>query len=212
MDFRDPTGLALMGSATPELLEQMMQTRELVGLSTTVMRAAQSAAEGVAHALEGSTGGTTINWKATGNWQNKKIADHYVDGPLYVRGQPAAGETVGKVTAYGNPDKSVTAEVNVNWYVDRKFAGTNVVTRELEHVQGWRDWMAGMKNLTFMTFMNRTYPSTDHAVAAVRQYLTPSVNHFSETQYWRYDRSGGPHDLKYFPAQPVTLPEYDYTH
>jgi RHS repeat-associated protein len=217
IDMTDPMGLQDTVAYSPQQMsEQIASTRELVGLSSTYMRAAQSAMEGVMGAMsktEGSTQqGTRVNWKETGNWQDRKIANHYVEGPLYVKGQPAAGKTEGKIDVYGSPDSSVTAEVNVNWYVDRKFAGTNVVTRELQHVQGWRDWVKEMKTNTFITFANRSYGSSQQAAAAVRTYLTPRVLDFQNRQYWRYDRAGGPHDLNYFPASPAAVPEYDYTH
>jgi hypothetical protein len=118
--------------------------------------------------------------------------------------QDPTGQTIGKAKV-DTAGSNVNIDLRVDWLVDSKYRDTNVVTRELEPVQGFRDLSKGIDASLLSSRLSTSYLSG----------LPASVRNFSFRQQLQYDwppNSGKPHDLKAHPEMPVVLPEDETTH
>lgn len=114
------------------------------------------------------------------------------------------GSTKGAATV-NNSGSNVNINLRVDWLVDSKYRDTNVVTRELQHVQGFRDLSKGIDTSLFSSRLSTGYLNG----------LPARVVNFSHLQQLEYDwpaNSGKPHDLIAHPPVPATLPENENTH
>jgi hypothetical protein len=68
----------------------------------------------------------------SGNWNDKTVANHATDHLERDTGKAGLTLATGASNVSGT---NVDINVNVNWYYDAKDGGTDVITRELEHVQ-----------------------------------------------------------------------------
>ena len=133
----------------------------------------------------------------SGNWNDRKVANHATTGLEAQTGKGGLTKAEGSSNVSGN---NVDLNLKVNWYWDPKYAGTNVVTRELEHVQDFRTYEKGVWN------------GSVHASLAELGNFKGMVSGFSTKQWWAYDQSWGSHNLSAHPAIPTAVPEYDETH
>src|ERR1700731_1414736 len=133
----------------------------------------------------------------SGNWNDRKVANHATTGLEAQTGKGGLTKAEGSSNVSGN---NVDLNLKVNWYWDPKYAGTNVVTRELEHVQDFRTYEKGVWN------------GSVHASLAELGNFKGMVSGFSTKQWWAYDQSWGSHNLRAHPAIPTAVPEYDETH
>jgi RHS repeat-associated protein len=143
-----------------------------------------------------------IRYTESGNWTNRSIASHY-SGDLESR-TGNAGSTLGKANV-NNSGSNVSINLHVDWFVDSKYRDTDVVTRELQHVQGFRDLSKGIDASLSSSGLSTGYLNG----------LPARVVNFSHLQQLEYDwppNSGKPHDLLAHPPVPATLPENENTH
>jgi len=132
----------------------------------------------------------------SGNWNDRKVANHATTGLKAQTGKGGLTKPSGSSNVSGS---NVDINMHVDWYYDAKYSGTNVVTRELQHVQDARSLSRGYGD-----------GSRSASLGDFRQFGN-IVKGFNIMQKLNYDQSGGPHDLNAHPAMPAVVPEYDET-
>jgi RHS repeat-associated protein len=86
----------------------------------------------------------------SGNWNDGKIADHATTNlKRDTHGKGGLTRASGASTVSGN---NVAVDMHVDWYWDPQFAGTDVITREIQHVRDARSleakyWGGGFATL-----------------------------------------------------------------
>jgi hypothetical protein len=132
----------------------------------------------------------------SGNWNDRTIANHSTTN--LQRDTRKAGLTKGSGASTVN-GRNVDINLHVDWYYDKNYGGTDVVTRELQHVQDFRD-------------LGKSF--ADGSRTDLRDYsnFRGVVKGFNIMQKTQYDYDGGPHDLDTYPALCRPVPEYDQTH
>jgi RHS repeat-associated protein len=133
----------------------------------------------------------------SGNWNDRKVANHATTGLEAQTGKGGLTKPIGSSNVSGS---NVDINMHVDWYYDAKYSGTNVVTRELQHVQDARSLSRGYGN-----------GSRSASLGDFRQFGN-IVKGFNIMEKLNYDQSGGPHDLNTHPAMPTNVPEFDDTH
>ncbi len=73
---------------------------------------------------------------SSGNWNDRTVANHSSSNLYQETGKGGLTKASGSSSGSGN---NVDLTLHVNWYYDQQFVGTNVITRELQHVQDARD-------------------------------------------------------------------------
>jgi hypothetical protein len=132
----------------------------------------------------------------SGNWNDRTISHHATTNLEAQTGKGGLTKAIGSSNVSGS---NVDINMHVDWYYDTKYAGTDVVTRELQHVQDARNLERG--------YWDGSKPAS---LSDLRQFGN-IVKGFNIMQKLKYDQSGGPHDLKAHPAMPAVVSEYDET-
>ena len=134
---------------------------------------------------------------SSGNWNDRTVANHASSNLYQETGKGGLTRATGSSSGSGN---NVDLTLHVNWYYDQQFAGTNVITRELQHVQDAR-------NLAVRYWSGTAAASLDNL-----RNFSGIVSGFNTQQKFRYDfGTGAPHDLSTHPAVPTTVPAEDPT-
>src|SRR5205823_4231763 len=108
----------------------------------------------------------------------------------------------GTVKQAGN---EIRIDLKVNWLVDSKYANTDVVPRELQHVKDYH------------TFSNSFAKSLNSAGLRSLTGFPDKVKNFEKDQIEKYDgtplRPNMPHNIneKYYPPRPFMLPTFENT-
>jgi RHS repeat-associated protein len=133
---------------------------------------------------------------SSGNWNDRTVANHASSNLYKETGKGGLTLPSGSSNVSGN---NVDLTLHVDWYYDKGFAGTNVITRELQHVQDAR-------NLAVRYWTGAAAASLDHL-----RNFSGIVSGFNIQQKFRYDQSSGTHNLEKYPAVPTSVPEQDPT-
>jgi RHS repeat-associated protein len=133
----------------------------------------------------------------SGNWNDRTVANHATTGLEAQTGKGGLTKPSGSSDVSGS---NVDINMHVDWYYDAKYSGTNVVTRELQHVQDARNLERGY------------WDGSKSASLANLRNFAGIVSGFNTMQILKYDQTAGPHNLLKYPAIPTTVPEYDETH
>jgi RHS repeat-associated protein len=142
-----------------------------------------------------------IKYTESGNWNDRRIDDHYKAGLEQTTGDAGQTRVTGSAFQRG---RNIDIDLRVDWFVDTKYRGTDVVKRELyDHVRDTR-------------MFSRAFT---HSLDAPRLSLerlnnfTRAVHSFDISQKIEYDwGQNAPHPITTHPAVPTVLPEYDDTH
>jgi RHS repeat-associated protein len=141
----------------------------------------------------------TVRYTESGNWLNTRIADHYKDG---LKG----GSTMAIGTAKSS-GSDWNVDLHVDWFVGKGDKNSDVVTRELEHVQDFRDFSAAYAR-------NLSSASPGLFPQQVETKFEESRKHYDGTiaqQKAQGSSLDKPHNLSMYPKQPATLPEFEDT-
>jgi hypothetical protein len=133
-----------------------------------------------------------------GNWNDRKIANHESSNLEAVTGKGGLTLPKGKSIVAG---RNIDLYMRVDWYYDQKYRGTNVITRELQHVQDARN-------------LEARYSSNNGTNLAGLQHFEEAVKGFNRQQKIKYDGAVGgyaPHELIAHPPVPTNVPELDPT-
>ena len=76
----------------------------------------------------------------SGNWNDRTVANHATTGLEAQTGKGGLTKPSGSSDVSGS---NVDINMHVDWYYDAKYSGTNVVTRELQHVHDARNLERG---------------------------------------------------------------------
>ena len=76
----------------------------------------------------------------SGNWNDRTVANHATDNLERDTGKAGLTRASGSSNVSG---ANVDITMHVNWYYDTNYGGTDVVTRELQHVQDARSFSRG---------------------------------------------------------------------
>jgi len=140
-----------------------------------------------------------IRYTESGNWTDTKIANHY-DPNL---------KKDGATNAVGSVEQSSSAfdvDLNVNWSVNSRYANTDVVARELQHVRGFHVFSNALANSILF----------GSVIPSLTGFPT-TVKNFQASEQQRYDptpqRPNMPHntDQRFYPPHPFMLPTYENT-
>jgi RHS repeat-associated protein len=133
-----------------------------------------------------------------GNWNDRTIANHESSNLKAVTGKAGLTLPKGKSIVAGS---NIDLYMRVDWYYDQKYRGTDVITRELNHVQDARN-------------LESRYSSNYGTNLAGLQHFEDAVRGFNRQQKIRYDGAMGgdaPHDIISHPPIPTKVPELDPT-
>ena len=133
----------------------------------------------------------------SGNWNDRTIANHETTNLERDTGYGGLTKPSGSSDVSGS---NVDINLHVDWYWDSKYAGTDVITRELQHVQDARTLGRGFGDGSRTSFADfRSFQNV------VRGFNTMQKNKYEGLL-------GNSHDLKTHPAIPTTVPECDDTY
>jgi RHS repeat-associated protein len=132
----------------------------------------------------------------SGNFNDRKTANHATTNLQRDTGKAGLTKGDGNSTVNGH---DIDLTLHVNWYYDKNYGGTDVVHRELQHVQDFRTLGNGFTN----GYRNDLKDF---------QMFSGVVKGFNILQKGKYDYDGGPHDLDTHPAMCRPQPEFDNTH
>src|SRR5437660_1594943 len=185
-DLTDPSGLFVLSGA-PWLLQSNSGYEMDKMRPTLLVSAGSGAAED----------------KPIGNWQDGKLANHVVaDKSL---GGKGAVTRTGVAMAPQN-NGSPQPRLFINWFVENQYKHTDVVTRELQHVDRFVSWIIDGEGHDALTAARRknlspteTYNKLEHARAIE-----------FKAQYDDWDASRKSHDLKFFPPIPTTQEKLEW--
>jgi RHS repeat-associated protein len=130
----------------------------------------------------------------SGNWNDRTVAHHATDNLERDTGKAGLTRPSGSSNVSG---ANVDVYMHVDWYYDTRYNGTDVITREMQHVQDARGLERGYWDGT-----------TAASLSDFGQFAN-IVKGFTIMQKFKYDQKGGPHDLNAHPAMPAAVPEYD---
>jgi RHS repeat-associated protein len=154
-----------------------------------------------APAIEPKDSTQKVTWKDSGNWNDKNIEHHVVPNGSLGRD---AGETASRIRVSVNRDGSLTANHNLNWFVEERYKNTDVVTRELQHVKDWRSWeLSGAGNNVVTNFQKNFGGPAAKGASELQQRLNGSHLAEHERQIRAYDCVGCSHNLTNHPATPL---------
>jgi RHS repeat-associated protein len=142
----------------------------------------------------------TIRYTESGNWLNTRIADHYKDG---MKG--GSTKAVGTAKQSGLDWK---IDLHVDWFVGKDDRDSDVVTRELQHVQDFRDFSAAYARGLSGNVSLSSFPQQ------VANKFEESRNHYDGSKAQQMSQGAAldkPHNLSMYPKQPATLPEFEDT-
>ncbi|MGI9086412.1 MAG: RHS repeat domain-containing protein [Chthoniobacterales bacterium] len=220
VDKGDPTGL-LVSMGVAEIVGgsgvvDIGNARGLLGpgRADSIRRAVNDAKDMLGklfNKLSGKSGSSahfngTVNVPDTGgNWRNRDMSVHTAEnGTLSKR--DGGGSTLFDVHAAAESNGSLTVRSNLNWSVERQSLGTDVVTRELQHVRAWRDWWTSGEGLsTVAKFRTGGFSGTvDGAAGYFEPRLQNSYLIERASQVAEFEGEYGTHNISKFPARPVS--------
>jgi RHS repeat-associated protein len=145
-----------------------------------------------------------ITYTVSGNWNNTTIADHYDSHLEETKGLSGSTNGIGSFDQNGS---DIHVDLNVNWFVDSKYANTDVVARELQHVRDFHGFSNAFAN---SLDANKPLPFLSG--------FPSNVANFQRENGIKYDPdrlTGGriyaPHNLEYHPPRPFMLPTRENT-
>lgn len=143
-----------------------------------------------------------IRYTESGNWNDKKIANHYDPNLQSRTGLGGTTRAAGNSTQSG---RDVDIDLNVNWWVDSRHANTDAVARELQHVRDFHTFSNA--------FANRL--SSDGPLPSLTGFRQ-TVRDFYRDNQLKYDpvlKADMPHNLSplYYPPRPFMLPTFENT-
>jgi hypothetical protein len=141
----------------------------------------------------------TIRYTESGNWNNTKIEDHYKAGK--------GGSTVAEGTAKQS-GLNWDIDLHVDWFVGKDDRDSNVVTRELDHVQDFRNFSAAYARSLSGNVSPAAFPRqvADKYEESRNQYDGSKAQQMSQGA--ALDKK---HNLSMYPKVPATLPEFEDT-
>jgi hypothetical protein len=120
-------------------------------------------------------------------------------------GEAASTDAKGTATSSG---LNWNLDLHVDWFVDSEHHDSNVVTRELDHVQDFRNFSASFARSLSGNVSPANFPQQ------VRDKQEESRAKYDGTRTERLMGGKGldkPHNLNIYKKQPVTLPEFEDT-
>jgi RHS repeat-associated protein len=148
----------------------------------------------------------TIRYTESGNWLNTRISDHYQKGLEKETGDAGRTQAIGTTNQSRNGDWNL--DLHVDWSVDSQHHDSNVVTRELDHVQDLRNFSASYALSLSGNVSPSAFPSKVDAA------LKESIAKYDGTPAQKAAVGSSldkPHNLSRYPKQPAILPEFEDT-
>jgi RHS repeat-associated protein len=142
----------------------------------------------------------TIRYTESGNWNNTKIADHYQEG---MKGGSTFAEGTAKQSGL-----NWNIDLHVDWFVGKDDRDSDVVTRELDHVQDFRNFSAAYAR----SLSGNVSPAAFSQQVANK--AEDSRNHYDGSKAQQMSQGAAldkPHNLSMYPKQSATLPEFEDT-
>jgi len=147
----------------------------------------------------------TIRYTESGNWLNTRIADHYKPGLEKSTGN--AGQTDAKGTAKQSGN-DWNLDLHVDWFVDSNHRDSTVVTRELDHVQDFRDFSASFARSLSGNISLSAFPQK------VLDIQEESIKKYDGTKAEKLIQGAEldkPHNLSKYKKEQAILPEFEDT-
>jgi len=139
-----------------------------------------------------------IRYTESGNWLDTTISHHYKSGN--------GGSTIAEGTAkQSGLDWNI--DLHVDWFVGKDDEDSDVVTRELDHVQDFRDFSAA-----YARSLSGVSPAMFSQQVADK--LEESRNKYDGSKAQQMSQGAAldkKHNLSRYPKQPATLPEFEDT-
>jgi RHS repeat-associated protein len=208
-NLTDAMGLT---SATPQDVSSLQNneparlaaTEKRFEVNATTASTVERAGGNMTYATNGGWGvlASSIRGTSSGNFNDKNMNNHYVptsDKRLNGKG----GRTVANVSVVANTDGTITVNHDINWWVDRQYAGTDVVTREIQHVTHWRAWQYDGEGHDEIIDFQRGGQNGGADALQARLQNRHSIEYRSQRSQFDWP-SGRPHDLSTHPPRPVT--------